>query len=387
MSLFDLVVSAIFSIAIFLGITLIIERNQSPFRQELLGLSLLIIGLNFAYVLFNNTGLLLRFPFLLRLLSPFLYLVGPLFYLFFLSAFRENTKLKWMDSLHFLPAFFHFLELLPFYFLDIEAKRSLALSIKSDVYLLFRQGGGWIPIIYHYVIRVVLGFVYAGLIFNKLRFEQFNKTFSSQMRPLRNIAYFYSCLVLVLSIIFVVSMGYFSPVVEKYSNLFLVNFIVLVLLSGFGLLSIRQLHSSTGNQTQEEKTDKISLKDPIQDLPGHSFSDSEVQILGKRIQSYCESGSYKNPHLRLGDLAGYLKIPERDLNAVIQKNFGMKFNDLLKEYRVEEAKRLIENDTAGIWTLDSLGLEAGFPSRSSFFKVFKEKTGLTPKKFQENYRS
>ena len=386
MSLYDLVITAIVSISGFLGITLITERKQSPFRQEFLGISLLIVGLTFAYVVFNSTGILLKFPFLIRLLSPFMYLVGPLFYFYFLTAYREDAGLRWKDAFHALPALLHFVELLPFYLLDAETKRSLAFSIQSDINVLFRQGGGWIPITYHYAFRVFLLFVYAGLIFQKLWQERLRCPSSTIAKALSNVAYFYTGLVLVLSLIYLMGLGYFPPTLEKYGNLFFVNVLALLLLAGFGLLSIRQMRAPKEVPVSEENNFTGSPKPTVPDLPSHSFSEEEIKELGRRIDAFFDSGSYKNPKLRVKDLAGHLKITERELNPVIQEYFGMKFNDLLKQYRVEEAKRLIEQDTQGIWTMDGLGLEAGFSSRSSFFMVFKEKTGMTPKQYQDKCR-
>jgi len=380
MSLYDLVITAIVSIACFLGVTLIAERRQSPFRQEFLGISLIIIGLTFAYIVFNSTGLLYRFPFLIRLLSPFMYLVGPLFYLYVATALRKEPHLKALDYLHFLPALFHFVELMPFYLLDSESKRNLAFSIQSDINVLFRKGEGLIPITYHYALRVLLLFVYGGVIFQKLHSPSDKDV--KILNEIRPVGRFYYGLVLILCSIYLFGLGYFPPNLEKYGSLFFLMVMALLLLTGFGMLFVRKIRWS-GDLLLPAETVHVEKENTGTEWVC-PFSEEEVKRLRERIRLYFEEGAYRNPKLRIKDLAHHLDIQERDLNPLIQESFGMKFNDLLKKYRVEESKRLIGQDTNGTWTMEGLGAEAGFSSRSSFFMVFKELTGLTPKQYKDS---
>jgi AraC-like DNA-binding protein len=51
---------------------------------------------------------------------------------------------------------------------------------------------------------------------------------------------------------------------------------------------------------------------------------------------------------------------------------------------LEAQKNLIENDSST--TLFSIALDSGFNSESTFYKVFKEHTSVTPKQFREKLK-
>ena len=48
------------------------------------------------------------------------------------------------------------------------------------------------------------------------------------------------------------------------------------------------------------------------------------------------------------------------------------------EFRVEESKRLINEDKSNNRTIDAIASEAGFTNRSSFYRVFKRSQGVSP---------
>jgi AraC-like DNA-binding protein len=52
-------------------------------------------------------------------------------------------------------------------------------------------------------------------------------------------------------------------------------------------------------------------------------------------------------------------------------------------YRVEYVIDLMKNDEMRNYTLLSIGFEAGFNSKSSFFRIFKKLTGKTPSEYMK----
>ena len=63
------------------------------------------------------------------------------------------------------------------------------------------------------------------------------------------------------------------------------------------------------------------------------------------------------------------------------------FPDYLNSFRIEEAKSYLKNPEFSKYTIVSIGLEAGFNSKSSFYSVFKKTTGETPAAFKKGIRS
>jgi AraC-like DNA-binding protein len=50
---------------------------------------------------------------------------------------------------------------------------------------------------------------------------------------------------------------------------------------------------------------------------------------------------------------------------------------------VEHAKELLKGGSADSLSIDGIGSQSGFPSRSSFYATFKAETGMTPSQYLE----
>lgn len=89
-----------------------------------------------------------------------------------------------------------------------------------------------------------------------------------------------------------------------------------------------------------------------------------------------EKELFRNPNLKVGDLAHEIKVSghhlSRILNDKLQKNFALFVN----EYRVNAACKMLSDQTN--FTIEAIGDEVGFNSKSTFFAAFKKIKGLTP---------
>ncbi len=84
--------------------------------------------------------------------------------------------------------------------------------------------------------------------------------------------------------------------------------------------------------------------------------------------------------LSLSVLAEQMEISHHQLSELINTRFDKSFSKLIREYRVNEAKRmLIDEPKASVL---SVGLSTGFTSQSNFYTAFREITGMAP----GNYR-
>ncbi|GHV04527.1 hypothetical protein FACS189416_2990 [Bacteroidia bacterium] len=91
-----------------------------------------------------------------------------------------------------------------------------------------------------------------------------------------------------------------------------------------------------------------------------------------------EKKPYLNPDLKLPELASMLQCPPHDLSQILNDQFHQSFTDFINHYRVEEFKQLLHKDEHDKYTLTALSEQCGFSSRSSFFRIFKNTTGITP---------
>ncbi len=104
--------------------------------------------------------------------------------------------------------------------------------------------------------------------------------------------------------------------------------------------------------------------------------------LMQRVTQVIESEKlFLNAQLKLDDLASATEISKHQLSRILNEIYPHGFSQFVKEYRVTEAKQLIENHPE--WSLEGIGYEAGFSSRSSFFEAFKKIESMTPAMFRK----
>ncbi|MEP2058400.1 MAG: helix-turn-helix domain-containing protein [Maribacter litoralis] len=89
---------------------------------------------------------------------------------------------------------------------------------------------------------------------------------------------------------------------------------------------------------------------------------------------------YTDPNLKLLELAYRLDISAHELSKLINENLERNFTDLINEFRIEEAKQLINNNS--LYTMEAIGQQCGFNSKSAFYKAFKKFTHLTPTQYK-----
>lgn len=90
---------------------------------------------------------------------------------------------------------------------------------------------------------------------------------------------------------------------------------------------------------------------------------------------------YTTPNLTLPLLAQELNIRPQLLSQFLNDNVQKSFTQFINEYRVQEAKRLLKENTD--LKIDAVGMECGFNSSSTFYSAFKKITGVTPATFQK----
>ncbi len=96
---------------------------------------------------------------------------------------------------------------------------------------------------------------------------------------------------------------------------------------------------------------------------------------------------YKDPELTLAALAKHLGETPNSVSRIINTGFNQSFNEFINTYRIEEVKRRMAAGDTNRLTILALALDAGFSSKTTFNRVFKEQTGYTPSAYTKMYQS
>ncbi|HWW42349.1 helix-turn-helix domain-containing protein [Pedobacter sp.] len=92
--------------------------------------------------------------------------------------------------------------------------------------------------------------------------------------------------------------------------------------------------------------------------------------------------SFRQKNLTLAQLAKESNIPIAQLNFLLKNNYNKSFTKYVNSLRVNYVKeKLAKEDEWKHLTIEAVGIDAGFKSRSVFFSEFKKQTGITPGEF------
>ncbi len=90
---------------------------------------------------------------------------------------------------------------------------------------------------------------------------------------------------------------------------------------------------------------------------------------------------YLNSDLRLPELADALGYSTNQLSSLINRELGVNFYEFINVYRAREARELLENADFSHLSISGIASEAGFKSKTSFYKFFKKEFKMTPREY------
>ena len=154
----------------------------------------------------------------------------------------------------------------------------------------------------------------------------------------------------------------------------------------FGLINMKQpliFHIDNSGSTKEKQTGD-EKDNPKYERSGLK-EDEAGQYLNK-IKNFMESEKpYHNGDLTIVEISNKLDIPRHFVTQVLNEKLKKNFYTFINEYRVEEIKNLIADKDFKEHSLLRLALDVGFNSKSSFNKIFKEMTSMTPSQYRREH--
>ncbi|MBS1597925.1 MAG: AraC family transcriptional regulator [Bacteroidetes bacterium] len=187
---------------------------------------------------------------------------------------------------------------------------------------------------------------------------------------------------------------------EHFNELLLINmtvatpYIYLATYKGILQPTIWQLQPGISKEKVEEEIHEAEEMDLHKSESGkiNSIKTSEKstgkldELVGRIILLMEKEKIYQETELTLQNLADKLQTPSYQVSQAINEGMEKTFYDLINNYRVEEAKRLLLDPKNSNYTILSVGFEAGFNSKTTFNTVFKKFTGLTPTDFRNQQK-
>jgi AraC-like DNA-binding protein len=137
----------------------------------------------------------------------------------------------------------------------------------------------------------------------------------------------------------------------------------------------RDLTGTTSSHTNQENN--LEKSHPLPEDP------LENELNERLVSLMEESKPYLNPDLSLQSLSEDLHVSRHRLSAIINARQGMNFFEFVNLYRINEVKELMQKDVSGKMKIYELAYDAGFNSKATFYRIFKQFSGETPSGFRE----
>jgi AraC-like DNA-binding protein len=159
--------------------------------------------------------------------------------------------------------------------------------------------------------------------------------------------------------------------------LYTIIIIIFIILLVVGIVFYLKLHTSYRKIFQLNHASQVK---PIHDKISSEIdnNDQKLYLLFTEIQQIMESEKfYLKPSITISDVSTAIGSNDKYISLSVNKFARMNFNYYINTLRIQEAKKkLLEENTES--SIQDIAIACGFGNASSFIRVFKQITGLTP---------
>ena len=376
-----------FLISIFL-----FSIRTNKISNRILGIVTLIWGLVLMVFALKDQGLYIKFPHVLWVFDQTLFLIFPLLFLHVKYILTRYRKFQNKDLLHFTPfilsIIFHFRYfLLPAemkyemmqnptpHFILIETISNEVLAVQGVIYSIM-------------ALRIIWSY--------KKKIRNYESTIEKTSIKVLNIGILLNLISWSIGIVGIhleylnvhIGFDFFA-----YTYLVLVIVIYAISYAVFKSPEIFQLEESEirerrilrpvqGMDISDQKTSKIQNELSETFIDTGENNESAINELNKKLIKYMEEEKpYLNHELTLPELATNLEFSRNQLSAIINQVHSKNFYEFVNGYRVDEIKRLMDDPANKHLKMISLAYDAGFNSKASFYRIFKQITKMTPSEY------
>lgn len=349
------------------GIVVLSSKKYNNKASFCLASVMLLMSLSNLQYWLIDTKTVEKYSFIKYAYIPWHWLIMPFFYLFVYLYLQRKEKLSKNTKLYLFTPFFVVLTIV-----IIQLAYKFLINPTYELPSHFNRG----IFIYLDILSIlfILSIIY--MIFKMLkRYEIGNNEYDpllviSETKWLKRLI----TIGVITCVFWILAMG--ITVYSNKENLSLFYFLWLgmsVIIYYIGYVGINKLqlikerkHIRIAQTGKKEKKDKKSTN------KHDEFFNNFVSIVNQQ---------FTNPNLTLEQISKELNISTSYLSQKIKANSGENFSTFINSLRIKKAKKILINNEYKNYTTTAIGLEAGFNSKSSFYRAFKKIEGCTPQEY------
>ena len=109
-----------------------------------------------------------------------------------------------------------------------------------------------------------------------------------------------------------------------------------------------------------------------------------TKSIAEEVKVLVNEKPYNDPELNLPSLAKALDLSVHHLSQVINHDQNSNFYDFINRYRIDEVKQQLTDRYRAEQSILTLAFAAGFNSKATFNRIFKEQTKQTPSQYRKS---
>jgi AraC-like DNA-binding protein len=350
------------------------KRNELPQKILVIFFGMLLLYLVYYYATLHDILLLRYLTFNFNGVTPLF--LGPIIFLYIKSLFEDNSRLAIKNIVHFIPSFIFILFIstpmlislnkggMVFDYLEFIADHRLLMFMVFDIVFLTYS-----------LLTIMLFLRYRKTL--KLNFSNLSE------EDLDWVKYMLAGVVIISSghLILAAYDLFFEITVFERRYLTLISIFILISWLGYhGIYQSKILlpHFLIDNLTIKKDKRENDLSNP---------GNEELQAFKTRLEKVLYNDKpYLDESLTLSRLAELIPTTDKKLSAFLNQHLETTFYDIINSYRVESVKEKLHSDEFDHMTLLGIAYESGFNSKTSFNRIFKKQTGLSPSEYKSRLK-
>ena len=120
-------------------------------------------------------------------------------------------------------------------------------------------------------------------------------------------------------------------------------------------------------------------------LKGNSNLEEKADFLKERIHDVMKEEPFLNKSLTIHEFSKLVGSNSKYVSAFLNSEFQQNFSTFINSHRVHKAKKMLASELASKYTIETIGENVGFHSKSAFNGAFKNIAGMTPSQYRKKF--
>ena len=340
---------------------------------------------------------------LYHLFVPAVLALCPLFYLYVKSLTNENFSFDGRKLLHFLPALIFFMINTPVFLMltpeqskwfikygFAETGSGQIVKLCTYIYYLWNFGVFALQIVFY------LYLVIKEILQHK---KKIREVFSNLQKKKLN--WLIWCTGLFFALLVINNTLLQTDAVDAIIVRIAYNIAMIVITAFLGFAGLRQIDiydeikvadmahtDGDSHKVKDQGRDEIQQQTNVAEGINNKYvasalSEEEKKKIVDVLENIMQTKKlFLNPELKITDVASEVLFPRKQISQAMNEKLSNNFYNFINRYRIEEAKRLLEDTKYSKFSIEGIAHQSGFNSRSSFYTAFRNETGVTPSQFR-----